>query len=83
MILGGSQTRVATHPVSDNSASAINIGVGFNLSILAIIIVIGTISIIVVTLSSISDNNVVRVPSARVSFHKSQPVFLATFIQRY
>ena len=83
IILGGSHTRVATPHVSDNSASAINIGIALILSILAIIIVIGTISIIVVTLSNISDNKVVRVQSARVNFHKSHHVFFATFIQRY
>jgi len=83
MILGGSHTSVATHPVSESRASAIKIGVGFNFNILHIIIVIGTIKIIVVTLSSIKDNRVVRVHRATVNFHISPFVFFATFIHKY
>ncbi|MBT3728825.1 hypothetical protein HOF65_00355 [bacterium] len=83
IILGGSQTSVATHPVSESKASAINIGVGLSFNILEIIIVIGTINIIVVTLSKISDNSVVRVHNATVNFHKFHQVFFATFIHKY
>ena len=82
-MFGGSQTSVATPHISLKSASAISIGVALSFKIFATIIVIGTISMIVVTLSRIRDNKVVNVQSATTSFHKLHFVFLAVLIHRY
>ena len=60
--LGGSPTSVATPPVSDRIASAINGGIALIFILSHILIVIGAIRIIAVTLSMTIEIKVVKVP---------------------
>ena len=69
--LGGSPTNVATPPVSDRIASAINGGIALIFILSHILIVIGAIRMIAVTLSITTEIKVVKVPKYTTSIHGS------------
>ena len=83
MMFGGSPTKVAVPPTFESIASTRRIGVALIESMRAIIIVIGTIKMIVVTLSRIIESTAVSVPSANISNHGLPLVFFAVRIPRY
>jgi hypothetical protein len=77
IIFGGSQTRVATHPIFDNTAAANKIGAGLILKSRVIIRITGTIRSKVVTLSKTIERSVVSVARKTVNLHGSPWVFFA------
>ena len=68
IIAVGSHTRVQIHHMFDKIASLIRRGIGLKWSIFVTIIVIGAISMIVLTLSNTIDNIAVRAPREIRSF---------------
>ena len=64
--LGGSPTKVATPPVSDNNAAASRNGIGLTLMVRQIRMISGPKITTVVTLSSNSESTVTSVPSMAI-----------------
>ncbi len=83
MMFGGSPMSVPVPPILERSASDMMIGVGLILSISAIMIVMGTMSITVVTLSSTIERMAVMAPSATIKRQGLPFVFFAVQMPRY
>ena len=82
-IFGGSHTSVQTHHMLDSITSAISIGVEFSFRSFVIIIVIGAISMIVVTLSRTIESTVVSHQRSNVRFQRLHLDFFAVLIAKY